>query len=78
MRLINVETLACETFYDQEKRPPYAILSHVWTADEVTYQNLCLHASNPEQCVGKLDMRKIRDTCRQAKRDGLRYAWVCL
>ncbi|KXH39011.1 HET domain-containing protein [Colletotrichum salicis] len=40
MRLINVNSLRLEEFFD-DSIPKYAILSHTWGKDEVTYQDLC-------------------------------------
>jgi hypothetical protein len=37
MRLLNVETMKMEEFFD-ETVPPYAILSHRWGAEEVSFQ----------------------------------------
>jgi hypothetical protein len=39
MRLLNVETLKLEPFYDRDI-PPYAILSHTWGDDEVTFSEI--------------------------------------
>lgn len=38
MRLINVETYELKEFFS-EKTPPYAILSHTWGTEEVTFQD---------------------------------------
>ena len=38
MRLINVHTLKFGDFYD-EQVPPYAILSHRWGAQEISYKD---------------------------------------
>lgn len=40
MRLINLETLALESFTGYGKIPCYAILSHTWGPDEVTYAEM--------------------------------------
>ncbi|KAK7456050.1 HET domain-containing protein [Colletotrichum acutatum] len=40
MRLINVNTLQLEEFFDDETSH-YTILSHTWERDEVTFQDLC-------------------------------------
>ncbi|KAF9881118.1 hypothetical protein CkaCkLH20_01268 [Colletotrichum karsti] len=40
MRLVNVYTLELEEFFDADI-PEYAILSHTWGKDEVTFQDLC-------------------------------------
>lgn len=37
MRLLNVETLSLEEFWDRAA-PPYAILSHTWDKQEVSFQ----------------------------------------
>ncbi|KZL67049.1 het domain-containing protein [Colletotrichum incanum] len=40
MRLINVDTLQLEEFFDEEI-PEYATLSHTWGKDEISFQDLC-------------------------------------
>ncbi|KAH0445037.1 het domain-containing protein [Colletotrichum camelliae] len=40
MRLINVDTLELEEFFDDDI-PKYAILSHTWGHEEVSFQDLC-------------------------------------
>jgi hypothetical protein len=72
MRLLQVETLEFREFYGSQM-PPYAILSHRWEEDEVTYQDMqrgLLHVQN------KLGFAKIQKCCEQAVEDGLGYAWV--
>lgn len=39
MHLLNARTRKLETFVGKSI-PPYAILSHTWTDDEVTFQDL--------------------------------------
>ncbi|PQE33503.1 hypothetical protein CJF32_00003387 [Rutstroemia sp. NJR-2017a WRK4] len=51
--------------------PPYAILSHTWTDQEVTYQDLISGAGK-----SKSGYEKIEFCGEQAARDGLRYFWV--
>ncbi|KAF1967872.1 hypothetical protein BU23DRAFT_372147, partial [Bimuria novae-zelandiae CBS 107.79] len=41
MRLLNVDTLEIKT-YNEHDVPPYAILSHTWGPDEVTFQEICM------------------------------------
>jgi hypothetical protein len=77
MRLINVETLQLEEFMSDP--PPYAILSHTWTREEVTFDDLRKRA--PGELLsshGDLNAgwRKIHQTCRLAREDQLHYAWV--
>jgi hypothetical protein len=54
--------------------PPYAILSHTWQAQEVTFDDL----KNPDDlksrdAKGKAGYAKIMFCARQAQRDGLCY-----
>jgi len=39
MRLINTHTMQLEWFLDADHAPPFAILSHTWDDDEVTFQD---------------------------------------
>jgi hypothetical protein len=50
---------------------PYAILSHTWTGEEVTYQELINGTGK-----SKLGYEKIKLCGEQAIRDGLQYFWV--
>ena len=72
MRLLNARTLTLEEFLGDNK-PKYAILSHTWgnNEDEVTLQD----AMGP-RAVEKAGWAKIKYTCDQALKDGLKYAWV--
>jgi uncharacterized protein YdaU (DUF1376 family) len=54
-----------------DKIPPYAILSHTWEGQEVTFDDL----KTPDS-KGKEGYRKIHFCAQQAKRDGLDYFWV--
>ena len=51
--------------------PTYAILSHIWGAEEVTFQEL-IDGSGKH----KAGYKKIRFCGEQAKRDDLQYFWV--
>ncbi|KAF2429335.1 HET-domain-containing protein, partial [Tothia fuscella] len=44
MRLLNTSTFELETFFDSD-HPPYAILSHTWGDQEVTFQEIQLEHS---------------------------------
>ncbi|KAI0017141.1 HET-domain-containing protein [Xylariomycetidae sp. FL0641] len=71
MRLINVKTLHLEEFFGPSF-PPYAILSHAWGAEEVTFLEwLRLDAA----VKAKAGYSKIVGACRQAQKDGLPYLW---
>ena len=51
--------------------PPYAILSHTWGADEVTFRDFAGVTDK-----NKAGYKKIRFCAEQAAKDGLRYFWV--
>ncbi|KAI1311431.1 heterokaryon incompatibility protein-domain-containing protein [Xylaria venustula] len=71
MWLINTETLKLHQVGEPET-VPYAILSHTWGDEEVTFQDF--------QDIGKAKEKKgfakIVETCRIATARGLKYAWV--
>ncbi|CZR69782.1 related to beta transducin-like protein [Phialocephala subalpina] len=73
MRLINVETFKLEEFFEGTV-PPFAILSHTWGNDneEVSFRNI------EEGKIEKAGIRpiKLEGCCKQARKDGLRYAWI--
>ncbi len=50
---------------------PYAILSHTWTDQEVTYQDLISGAGK-----SKSGYNKIKFCGQQAAKDDLQYFWV--
>jgi hypothetical protein len=72
LRLLNVETnpLVIETFALQDQ-PPYAIFSHTWGTEEISYQDILL-GKGP----GKKGYEKIRHCCEQTARLGFKYLWV--
>ena len=51
--------------------PPYAILSHTWGSEEVTFQDL-VHSSSKT----KAGYRKVLFCGEQAKCDGFDYFWL--
>jgi hypothetical protein len=70
MRLINTRTLMFEEFIGRNI-PTYAILSHTWEEEEVSFKDM----SDPS-CNSKKEYGKIATTCRLAAEEGLGYAWV--
>lgn len=68
MRLINTTTLAFEEFFQP---PEYAILSHRWGSDEVTFE---------QYTSGKIPdgagHRKVLDCCNLARSRGRGYVWI--
>ena len=73
MRLLNSHTLDFKNFQDASIRPPYAILSHTWGEDEVTYKEMLKHK---DRATLKQGYRKIKYCAEQAIRDNLAYFWV--
>ncbi|KAI0117918.1 HET-domain-containing protein [Nemania sp. FL0031] len=69
MWLINVKSYHLKEFIG--RKPSYAILSHTWDEDEVTFQEMA-----DEKGKNKKGYRKIQLTCEQAIRDNLDWAWV--
>ena len=59
--------------------PPYAILSHTWGDEEVSFQELKEVSSRPSETSNtknKAGYHKIIKCCDQARTDGLAYIWV--
>ena len=72
MWLINAQTLRLEYFQGQAI-PDYAILSHTWDDEEVSFADF----NTPSDAVSaKKGYIKIRETCRLALQNQLGYAWV--
>ncbi|KAI9150707.1 heterokaryon incompatibility protein-domain-containing protein [Paramyrothecium foliicola] len=72
MWLINVNSYELKSFLDLKKRPQYAILSHTWGEEEVSFQEI----KTLDQARLKNGFRKIIYCCQQAKKDGYSWAWV--
>lgn len=71
MYLIETKTLRLRYFAGE--CPPYAILSHTWGPQEVTFAQF----QDPEEKRKEnLGFQKVSLTCKQARRDGFDYAWV--
>ncbi|CAO2647562.1 Nn.00g084840.m01.CDS01 [Neocucurbitaria sp. VM-36] len=70
MRLINTKTGQLEDFLGQEI-PKYAILSHTWGEEEVSYQDYLRNTHK-----SKKGYRKIQKTCDIAAEAKIPYAWV--
>ena len=77
MRLLHVDTngsFKLTASFRNNRPPPYAILSHVWAADnqeEVTFEDLTNGMRS-----SKRGYQKLRFCSEEAKRDGLSYFWV--
>ncbi|PMD48225.1 HET-domain-containing protein [Hyaloscypha variabilis F] len=76
MRLLNVHTLTLEEFLEDNSVLNYAILSHRWEEEEVTFQDL---KDYPNGCKNGKEMKgwtKIKSACAIAKEDGWNFIWI--
>jgi len=71
MRLIHSKTFELEQFGDDV--PPYAILSHTWQEEEVSFGDMC---RNPTTATRLKGWSKIRKSAEFARRDGIEYIWI--
>lgn len=66
MRLLSVHTLRITEF--GQDVPPYAILSHTWGNEEISFVQI------QEGTGSDLEgYRKVSESCRQARHDGLDF-----
>lgn len=72
MRLINTRTRKFEEFIGRNI-PRYAILSHRWEEEEVSYAD---YVEGRHLTFRMKGFQKIDKTCQQAARDGYEYAWI--
>jgi hypothetical protein len=71
MRLISVKDYSLSEFIGRNV-PPYAILSHTWGDDEVSFKDIQdLNAASRKE-----GFKKIGLCCKQAKEDGFEWVWV--
>jgi hypothetical protein len=74
MRLLNTRTLRLETFHADSSKLKYAILSHTWGDEEITYEDL--RAEPAQMKLKTAAYVKIHGACEQAKRDLCDYIWI--
>lgn len=72
MWLLTTTSLRLEFFHDAS-RCRYAIVSHTWTDDEVSFQEIQLKS---EDLIERKGYQKVVSSCEQARRDGFRYVWI--
>lgn len=68
MWLLEVRSHALREFPKTVDIPPYAVLSHTWSTDEVLFQDIV--TGNAPNCAG---YAKILGCCRQAIADGFDF-----
>lgn len=80
MRIIDTTSLELVDFQSRMPDEPYAVLSHRWTANEVTYRQYIdldksvLRQQTPEDY--NTGLSKILWGCHMARLDRLRYFWI--
>jgi len=74
MRLLNARTGLAKEFISDDDCPAYAILSHTWGDDEVSYAEW--QSLSQAALWRKEGGKKIAATRRQALKDGLEWIWV--
>lgn len=72
MRLINIDTLKLEEIHNQDAFKQYAILSHRWEDEEVSFKDM----RNLARASSKKGFAKIKKSCERARSDGYKYVWV--
>src|SRR6266480_4778954 len=73
MRLLNTTTLQLEGF-GGNKIPLYAILSHTWEENEITFQDI--NSANTLTKRQRRSYEKVKRTCAMAAADGFDYVWI--
>jgi hypothetical protein len=72
MRLLHVQNVKLSSF-ETSQAPPYAILSHTWGAEEVSFQELTT-ATRP--FPRRNGWTKILGACRKARRARFEWIWI--
>lgn len=71
MKLLNVHTLIVDDF--PGRVPPYAILSHTWGAEEVTFKDMQGPRDKAEKKAG---FAKVLGCCERARDDDFDWCWI--
>ncbi len=74
MRLLNAKNFTLTNFNDERIVPEYAILSHTWGDDEVTFRDLA--ELSREQLALKKGYQKVEKCCAKALAWGLEWVWM--
>lgn len=70
MWLLNVHSRDLESFQDSDT-PSYAILSHTWDKDEVSFKDV-----QKRHCSDREGYRKVDLCCKHASSSGYDYVWI--
>lgn len=74
MWLLGAKTMQLVRFDDENRIPRYAILSHTWAEEEISFEEIKNGPSKDSEV--KLGWTKIEGTCRQALKHGYDYVWI--
>jgi len=72
MRLLRTSTLEFQEF-DLSLAPPFAILSHTWGEDEITFDDMRGDRAATKHRQG---FQKVANFCQKAKEFGLDFGWI--
>ncbi|KAE8164565.1 ankyrin repeat-containing domain protein [Aspergillus tamarii] len=61
------------TEFTDDRIPPYAILSHTWEGEEITFQDMHADAFHTKQKNG---YNKVQRCCHLARAEGFEYVWI--
>lgn len=76
MRLLHTSMLKLKEFVGWEV-PNYAILSHRWEDEEITFQDLQTYSFGEcKDAILKKGWSKIRGCCEQGTKDGFDWVWI--
>lgn len=75
MRLMDTSTYSLEEF-NRGDVPLYAILSHVWEDEEVTFRDMTEKTDNLVSARSKRGYSELATTCKIAAAEGFSYAWI--
>jgi hypothetical protein len=73
MRLLNTKTLQLKEFVEDSSKLRYAILSHRWGEEEISFQDI---TSQDPRIRTKKGYGKIENCCAQARKSGLEWVWI--
>ncbi|KUI59743.1 Vegetative incompatibility protein HET-E-1 [Cytospora mali] len=74
MRLLHTTSLQVEEFPDSVRRK-YAILSHTWGQNEVSFEEMARHR-RATFTTSKIGFKKIKRCCDVARRHGFEHVWI--
>jgi hypothetical protein len=74
MRLLNANNFTLSSFDDEDTLPPYAILSHTWGDDELTFKDLTDLSRSQFSLIERY--KKVEKCCAEALKWKLEWVWI--